>query len=182
VGLTLALPDLQAEPGGEAHLAQALAETQDRWLDITGDDDFVGVQTYTRELFGPQGRLPPPEGDALTLTGWEVYPQALGRSVARAWTHTGKPILVTENGIATGHDPLRADYTRRALEGLGQARSAGAEVWGYLHWSALDNFEWMHGYGPTFGLIGVDRATQSRQVRDSARWLGDFARAHPDGP
>ncbi|HQN50016.1 MAG TPA: family 1 glycosylhydrolase [Phenylobacterium sp.] len=119
---------------------------------------------------------------ALTLTGWEVYPQALGHAVTRAWSRTGKPILVTENGIATDHDPLRIDYTRRALEGLAQARGQGAEVWGYLHWSALDNFEWMHGYGPTFGLIGVDRATQARQVRDSARWLGDVARTHPDGP
>ncbi|MFD1189466.1 glycoside hydrolase family 1 protein [Phenylobacterium conjunctum] len=182
VGLTLALPDLQAEPGGEAHLARAQAETQDRWLDITGPDDFVGVQTYTRELFGPEGRLPPPDGQALTLTGWEVYPQALGHAVTRAWSRTGKPILVTENGIATDHDPLRVDYTRRALEGLAQARGQGAEVWGYLHWSALDNFEWMHGYGPTFGLIGVDRATQARQVRDSARWLGDVARTHPEGP
>ncbi|MCI3131653.1 glycoside hydrolase family 1 protein [Phenylobacterium aquaticum] len=182
VGLTLALPVLQAEPGGEGPRDRVRAETQDRWLDITSGDDFVGVQTYTRELFGPQGRLPPPDGEALTLTGWEVYPQALGRSVAYAAQRTGKPILVTENGIATAHDPQRRDYTQAALEGLAAARAGGAEVWGYVHWSALDNFEWMHGYGPTFGLIGVDRATFARQVRDSARWLGDFAQAHPDGP
>lgn len=182
VGLTLALPDLQAEPGGEAARDRVRAETQDRWLDITAGDDFIGVQTYTRELFGPEGRLPPPDGEALTLTGWEVYPQALGHAVAYAARRTGKPILVTENGVATAHDPQRQDYTRRALEGLAAARAAGAEVWGYVHWSALDNFEWMHGYGPTFGLIGVERATFARQVRDSARWLGDFARTHPAGP
>ncbi|WP_304167025.1 glycoside hydrolase family 1 protein [Phenylobacterium aquaticum] len=182
VGLTLALPDLQATPGGEAHRDRVRAETQDRWLDLAKGDDFVGVQTYTRELFGPEGRLPPPDGEALTLTGWEVYPQALGHAVSYAAQRTGKPILVTENGIAASHDPERADYTRRALEGLAVARAQGTEVWGYVHWSALDNFEWMHGYGPTFGLIGVDRRTFARQVRDSAHWLGDFARRHPEGP
>ena len=34
-----------------------------------------------------------------------------------------------------------------------------------------DNFEWFFGYRPTFGLIAVDRATQDRTVKPSARWL-----------
>ena len=49
---------------------------------------------------------------------------------------------------------------------------------GYTYWSALDNFEWTHGYRPTFGLIAVDRRTQERTVKPSARWLGHIARAH----
>lgn len=182
VGLTLALPDLQAAPGGEEAMLHTRAVTQDAWLDLAAGDDFVGVQTYTRELFGPDGRLPPPGGAPLTLTGWEVYPQALEHSVRYAAARTGRPILVTENGIATDHDPLRQDYTRGALEGLARARADGIEVRGYIHWSALDNFEWMHGYGPTFGLIGVDRGTFARTVRDSARWLGGYAQSHPEGP
>ena len=182
VGLTLALPDLQAVPGGEEAMARTREITQDAWLDLAAADDFVGVQTYTRELFGPDGRLPPPDGAETTLTGWEVYPEALERSVRHAAARSGRPILVTENGIATDHDPLRQDYTRRALEGLARARADGVDIRGYIHWSALDNFEWMHGYGPTFGLIGVDRATQARTVHDSARWLGAYAVAHPDGP
>lgn len=182
VGLTVALPDLQAVPGGEAHRDRVRAATQDEFLDITGQDDFVGVQTYTRELFGPEGRLPPPPGCETTLTGWEFYPEALEASVRYAAARTGKPIMVTENGIAAADDARRLDYTRRALEGLSRARADGVDVRGYIHWSALDNFEWMHGYGPTFGLIGVDRATQARTVHDSARWLGDFARNHPKGP
>jgi len=55
--------------------------------------------------------------------------------------------------------------------------TAGIPVLGYLHWSALDNFEWPLGYRPTFGLIGVDRATQRRTVRPSARYLGEIAAA-----
>jgi beta-glucosidase len=50
------------------------------------------------------------------------------------------------------------------------------DVRGYTYWSALDNFEWMMGYGPTFGLIAVDRSTQERTPKPSARWLGAIAR------
>jgi hypothetical protein len=38
--------------------------------------------------------------------------------------------------------------------------------------------QWMFGYRPTFGLIAVDRATQTRTVKPSARWLGEVARAN----
>lgn len=42
----------------------------------------------------------------------------------------------------------------------------------------LDNFEWLLGYRPTFGLIAVDRKTQVRTVKPSAEWLGKIARAN----
>jgi hypothetical protein len=45
-----------------------------------------------------------------------------------------------------------------------------------IHWSALDNFEWVFGFRPTFGLIAVDRTTFERTVKPSARWLGAIAR------
>ena len=48
------------------------------WLDVARDDDFVGVQTYTRYLIGPDGKVPVPEGTPTTQTGWEVYPESLG--------------------------------------------------------------------------------------------------------
>jgi beta-glucosidase len=90
----------------------------------------------------------------------------------------GTPILVTENGIATGDDQRRIDYTGHALRGLKAAIDEGIDVRGYIHWSALDNFEWVAGYGPTFGLIAVDRTTFERTVKPSARWLGAIAKAN----
>ena len=87
------------------------------------------------------------------------------------------PVLVTENGIATGDDARRQAFVEQALRGVASCLDDGIPVLGYTYWSALDNFEWMLGYEPTFGLIAVDRATQARTVKDSARWLGQISRS-----
>ena len=52
----------------------------------------------------------------------------------------------------------------------------GIDLRGYIHWSLLDNFEWLEGYGPKFGLVEVDRTTQMRKPKPSAYWLGAIAR------
>ena len=54
----------------------------------------------------------------------------------------------------------------------------GIDLRGYYYWSLLDNFEWVFGYKPQFGLIGVDRKTQLRTIKPSAAWLGGIARAN----
>ena len=87
-------------------------------------------------------------------------------------------MLVTENGIATDDDAERIEYVERALSGVLACLADGIDVRGYVYWSLLDNFEWIFGYRPTFGLVAVDRATQARTVKPSARWLGDIARAN----
>ena len=178
VGWTLALIDLQPVDGGEERCDAVRKEGELDWLDISKDDDFVGVQTYSRNQIGPNGRVDPPPGTPTTYTGWEVYPEALGHTVRLAASHTGVPVLVTENGMATDEDTERIDYTRRALEGLGQAIDDGVDVRGYLHWTLLDNFEWVSGFGPKFGLIAFDHTTFERTIKPSARWLGEVARAN----
>jgi beta-glucosidase len=91
---------------------------------------------------------------------------------------TGIPVIVTENGLATTDDTRRIEYVDRALQGVVNCLTDGLDVRGYTYWSAFDNFEWMQGYRPTFGLIAVDRTTQERTVKPSARWLGAVARAN----
>jgi beta-glucosidase len=95
---------------------------------------------------------------------------------------TGMPMMVTENGIGTDNDARRLEYYRRALQGVANCLRDGLDIRGYFAWSAFDNFEWMQGYRMTFGIIGVDRATQQRTAKRSAHWLGEVAQknALPD--
>jgi beta-glucosidase len=175
VGWTLALVDFQPAEGGEQRFADARRIGQTDWLAVSRDDDFVGVQTYSRNLIGPEGQVPPPEGAPTMQTGWEVYPAALDHTVRLAAEHANVPVLVTENGMATDNDEARLTYTRAALEGLAGCLDDGIDVRGYLHWTLLDNFEWTSGFSKTFGLIAVDRQTFARTVKPSARWLGRVA-------
>jgi beta-glucosidase len=178
VGWTLALIDFQAGEGGEEFCARAQQGAQIDWLDVSRDDDWVGVQTYSRNVFGPNGVLPVPDGVAKMQTGWEVYPEALAHTVRLAAEHARVPVMVTENGMATDDDEARIAYTRGALQGLAGCIADGIDVRGYLHWTLLDNFEWMAGFHSTFGLISFDRETFERTVKPSARWLGEIARAN----
>jgi beta-glucosidase len=85
-------------------------------------------------------------------------------------------VIVTENGIATEDDSRRIVYLEAALTGLARCLSDGLDVRGYFHWTLLDNFEWLFGYVPKFGLIAVDRKTLRRTLKPSAKWLGEIAR------
>src|SRR5580692_7737415 len=62
VGWTLALVDLQSAEGGEERWLEARRLGQTDWLKVSADDDFVGVQTYSRTRIGADSQLPVPEG------------------------------------------------------------------------------------------------------------------------
>jgi beta-glucosidase len=176
VGLTLAMQGHDAVDGGEARRDEAQREMEDQYLEAVRGDDFLGVQAYTRLRFGPEGLRPPEPGARLTQMGWEFWPEALGACVRHAAARVGGiPLLVTENGIATADDTERVEYLERALASLRDCMRDGIEVQGYLHWSLLDNFEWVHGFRPTFGLIAVDRPTQKRVPKPSATRLAAIA-------
>jgi beta-glucosidase len=178
VGITLAMRDYQAVDGGEATLERLRGRSEDLYLEAARGNDFVGVQTYSRERIGPEGSLGPEEGAEVTLMGYEFYPEALEATIRRATEVTrAVPVVVTENGIGTDDDDRRIAYVATALKGVRRCLDDGIDVRGYFYWSALDNFEWALGYEPTFGLIAVDRATQRRSPKPSAAWVGDLARA-----
>jgi beta-glucosidase len=178
VGWTVANQVYQAEPGAEETTAAYAWLREDVFLEAAREDDWIGVQAYTRHRMDVNGTLPPPAGAETTLTGWEIYPEALGEAVRHTAGIVGPhvPVIVTENGIATADDEQRIAYTATALTSLAEAMSDGVDVRGYLHWSALDNYEW-GTYRPTFGLIAVDRTTFARTPKESARWLGALSRA-----
>lgn len=179
VGLTLSMADYQAVEGGEARLEAYRSRMEDVFLESLDGDDFVGVQTYTRERIGPEGRLPPEEGVETTLMGYEFWPQALEATIRRAHDVAGGlPVVVTENGIGTDDDSRRVAYVSEALQGVRRCLDDGIDVRGYFYWTLLDNFEWVFGYRPTFGLVAVDRETMERSPKPSAAWLGAVARSN----
>lgn len=185
VGLTLSMADYVAVPEDDAdavrHRDQARRIMEDRYLEAARGDDFLGVQTYSRTRFGPKGMLGGAEGvPTVEHMGYENWPDSLAATIRRAWEVTGgqTPLLVTENGLSADDDTLRIDYVRRALHGVLDCIGDGIDVRGYTYWSLLDNFEWAFGYAPRFGMVSVDRATQERTVKPSARWLGGVARAN----
>jgi beta-glucosidase len=178
VGWTVAQQALTITPGNEKEHARISWEWEDLYLEASRGDDFVGTQAYTSQSVDVDGIVPHPPHPDNTLTGWAYRPDALGIALRHAHDVTGGiPILVTENGIATADDARRVQYTTEALGHLEAAVRDGVDVRGYLHWSALDNYEWGH-WGPTFGLIGVDRETFDRHPKASLAWLGSVARSN----
>lgn len=187
VGLTVSMTDYQTQPGGEEWVERLRRPSEDVFLDATEGDDFIGVQTYTRLRVGPDGALGAEDGVGTTQMGYEFYPEALEGTIRRAWMKTGGlPILVTENGVGTDDDEARIEFISRALACAHRCLDDGIDVRGYTYWSLLDNFEWVLGYGPTFGIVEVDRQTFERRLKPSAAWLGGVAASNgcgsPDKP
>jgi beta-glucosidase len=172
VGITLSIYDHQALPGGEEFVKSEQQDDFLNYLPYLQEDDFLGVQNYSRKIHGPNGVVKQNETTRLTKMGYEYYPEALGNVLRFVSEHWDKPIIVTENGVSTDNDEERVEFIRRALTGVHQCISEGIPVIGYTHWSLLDNFEWQLGYDQKFGLIAVDRSTQRRYPKDSLSFLG----------
>ena len=176
IGLSLSLHDIQAEKGGAKNAAKEWHSEFGHYLPYIKDDDYLGVQNYTRTRIGPFGQLGMPDGAELTQMNYEFYPEALAnviRAVAKEFTGD---LIVTENGIATSDDTRRVEFIRRALSGVQNCIADGIPVRGYCHWSLLDNFEWQKGFSMTFGLIAVDRNTQTRHPKESLTYLGSYTK------
>lgn len=146
-----------------------------RRADLPASLDFVGVNYYSRLHLRSPGRVRgvgdyayrDASGRGLTDNGWEIAPDGIVDAVLRAST-LGRPVLVTENGLADAADAKRAAFLEAHVTALGRLARAGLPVVGYLHWSLLDNFEWLDGWDPRFGLYEVDRRTMERRARPSA--------------
>jgi beta-glucosidase len=175
VGLTLAVSDDQAVGGTEVR-DRKRAEAYTPWFEFARDDDFIGVQNYDRSRYDANGQMPPPADAPRNYLGAEVYGPSLAGAVRYVFDATRKPIVVTEHGVGTDDDALRARFIPEALQGLHQAIADGVPVWGYIHWALLDNFEWYGGFAPKFGLASVEPKTFARIPKPSARALGRIAR------
>lgn len=178
VGITLTTQDIQSagDPALVARYEQALYGD---WIQVSRTHaDFFGVQCYTRLVFDEKGMVAPPADAELTMSGYEFYPQALASTIRWAHRTIGKPIYVTESGIAVQDDARRIAFIDQALDAVRTCLDDGIAVHSYIYWSLLDNFEWTSGYHATFGLCAVNRETFERTPRPSAHHFGAIARAN----
>lgn len=172
IGLSLSLHDFQALPGGERNARVEWVEEFTHYLPYIQNDDFIGVQNYSRKLIGPEGTVQPDADAPRTQMGYEDYPAAIANVTRKVAEDFPGDIIITENGIGTDNDERRIEFMREALAGIEKCIKDGIPVKGYLYWTLLDNFEWMLGFGPTFGLIAVDRTNQTRHPKESLTFLG----------
>ncbi|WP_373987215.1 family 1 glycosylhydrolase [Duganella sp. BuS-21] len=175
VGVSLAIIDDQA--AGPNSKRDAMREQlYGPWLRAARNDDFMGVQNYERAVWDQNGKLPVPPGATTNQVGSEVYPPSLAGAVRYAHAATGLPIMVTEHGVNSADDKIRAGLIPPALAELQQAAADGVPVLGYLHWCLVDNFEWNSAYTAKFGLHSIDRKTFKRTAKPSALVLAEIAR------
>ena len=154
----------------------------DRVIDgLSRSLDFIGLNYYSQihlrlDLRAPERAAPVARpGDVPTDMPYAIYAEGLYRALHQV-APLGRPIYVTENGIADAADDRRALFLRRYLYALSRAVREGLDVRGYFYWSLMDNFEWAEGYDMRFGLYEVDFATQERRLRAGARPFVDVVR------
>jgi beta-glucosidase len=160
---------------------------------ISSPVDFLGVNYYFRIHVGAWGdlgdtafdigvRTENPVGPPRTGLDWPIEPEGLTQTLLDLRRYERlPPIHITENGCAypdtvDGPDDARIAFIESHLRALSEAMGAGVDVRGYFYWSLLDNFEWARGYGPRFGLVHVDYATQVRTPKASYHWLRESLR------
>ena len=145
--------------------------------------DILGYNIYNgHEVRAcPDGfeHIPKYAGFPRTALKWPVTPGVMNWGVRFLQERYNLPGYITENGLSCNdriyldgkvHDMERIDFLSRYLTALGQALKNGADIRGYFHWAATDNFEWHSGYGERFGLIFVDYPTGKRIPKDSYHW------------
>jgi beta-glucosidase len=146
--------------------------------------DFIGVNYYSRMFIKltpfSRARFEPFYEDrgglGVSDLGWEIHPGGFTEALLEMAQY-GLPIYVTENGIDDRDDSRRSAFLYDHLAALLDARAAGADIRGYLHWSLLDNFEWLEAYGPRFGLYRVDYETLERRPTSAAKLYAEIIRA-----
>ena len=136
--------------------------------DLAGAFDMIGFSYYAAMgVSAGQLNIHPPDAPVSPL-GYGIWADGVGVVLDRLHELLpDTPLLVAEYGIGTDDDAVRSAYLERGLEVVHDAISRGIDVRGLFHWTAVDNYEWLHGFDVAFGIIDRDR-----NVRNSATHPG----------
>ena len=96
IGITLSLHDFQAQTGGEYNAYMEWVEEFTQYLPYIYEDDFIGVQCYTRKLIGAESIIHPDDEAPRTQMGYENYPAAIA-NVARKVAEAYKGDIINAN-------------------------------------------------------------------------------------
>ncbi len=133
--------------------------------------DLIGLNYYYTEIASALTALTIGQrsGPGITLLGWKIKPIGLRWEANLIWKRYRKPIVVTENGIATSHDMKRIKYLMDHLIELDRARELDhCDIRGYFAWTLADNYEWQFGYNGPFGLSKLSADRERFILRPSA--------------
>jgi len=142
--------------------------------------DILGVNYYYSQVASPTSFLAEAfrRGHNYTMMGWRINPDGLYKEIRRVGDRYGKPMMITENGIATTDDAKRVWYMENHLAAIGRAIRDGYDVRGYFSWSLADNYEWHYGYKAFFGLARMDPKTFDRILKPSAHFFRKTIKAN----
>lgn len=110
------------------------------------------------------------EEDEKNVMGWIAYPEGIYKAIMEAREDYKLPIYITENGFSAYaglDDDEKVKFIKDHLFYVQKAISEGVDVRGYNYWSLMDNFEWLYGFEPRFGLVEIDYRTLERKPRKS---------------
>lgn len=168
------------DPGGLIYNTMMHGNTDhlDRIYDVC---DILGINYYYSKSTDPIAILLSPNfrGRHFTMMGWRIDPGGLYDQIRFISKRYQKPVMITENGIATPNDDKRIWFIQNHLAAIGRAIRDGYDVRGYLAWSLADNYEWHYGYEATFGLSKMNPRTKVRELKPSALWFSKMMRTHP---
>jgi beta-glucosidase len=176
---------LEALRTGELRLSIPFTlDVREKIPEAAGTQDLLGINYYSRDLIAFSLSKPGfidrrlKQGAPSSDLQWEIYPEGLGRLLRELGRRfPGKPISVTENGLADREDTQRVSFIQSHLQQVLAAIDAGVPVEGYCHWTLMDNYEWSEGFSPRFGLYSHDPVTHTIAPRPSALWFSKLTRS-----
>jgi len=140
--------------------------------DFADKVDWLGVQYYGSQPMQGFGVAPVPgfpflrglpvrcAAESPTCSDFNQPTDPGGfREVLEVAASYGKPLWVTENGIADDDDTKRPSYLVNHIAVVQDLLAHGTDIRGYTYWSFVDNLEWSEGYHLQFGLYGSDPTT-----------------------